>query len=112
MFHRQDMHAMLLEVATSPEGEGEPCTVVVDHIAKSLDYVNGTVTFENGETITADLIIGADGIRVSLRTSLRRCECSSSLTFLVRSPRPDWGHSPDSFGQPNLLPLQRPPFRH
>jgi len=65
MFHRQDMHAMLLDVATSPEGEGEPATVVVDHICKKVDYEAGTVEFENGVTVKADMIIGADGIRVS-----------------------------------------------
>lgn len=66
MFHRVDMHTMLLETATQEEGEGTPCSVVVDHIAKELDSEKGTVTFENGITIQADLIIGADGIRVSL----------------------------------------------
>lgn len=66
MFHRVDMHTMLLETATQAEGEGTPCSVVVDHIAKELDHEKGTVTFENGITIQADLIIGADGIRVSL----------------------------------------------
>lgn len=70
MFHRVDMHEMLLECATSPEGEGEPATVVVDHIAKSLDYENGIVTFENGKTIHADMIIGADGIRSVLRREI------------------------------------------
>lgn len=71
MFHRVDMHEMLLNTALSPEGAGEPCTVVVDHIAKSLDYENGVVTFENGEVVHADLIIGSDGIRVSF-VSLHR----------------------------------------
>jgi len=65
MFHRVDMHTMLLETATQEEGEGTPCSVVVDHIAKELDHEKGTVTFENGITIQADLIIGADGIRAS-----------------------------------------------
>jgi len=32
MFHRQDMHAMLLKAATSPEGDGIPAKVVVDHM--------------------------------------------------------------------------------
>lgn len=70
MFHRVDMHTMLLDVATSPEGEGEPCSVVVDHIAKSCDPEAGTVTFENGEVVTADLVIGGDGIRSVLRREI------------------------------------------
>ncbi|ORY88242.1 hypothetical protein BCR35DRAFT_301762 [Leucosporidium creatinivorum] len=68
MFHRVDMHTMLLETATQEEGEGTPCSVVVDHIAKELDHEKGTVTFENGITVQADLIIGADGIRSAVRS--------------------------------------------
>jgi hypothetical protein len=32
MFHRQDMHKMLLEAATSAKGEGTPCKVIIDHM--------------------------------------------------------------------------------
>lgn len=31
---------------------------------EKVDYETGTITFKNGHTATADLIIGADGIRV------------------------------------------------
>lgn len=70
MFHRVDMHEMLYNTAISEDGEGTPCSVVVDHIARSVDYERGTVTFENGVTIEADLIVGADGIRVSTRAGV------------------------------------------
>lgn len=83
MLHRQDMHATLLKAATSSEGKGTPCAVNIDHMyvhsapMRWFSYVNspfschsvdaeaGTVTFQNGVTVKADLIIGADGIRVS-----------------------------------------------
>jgi 2-polyprenyl-6-methoxyphenol hydroxylase-like FAD-dependent oxidoreductase len=32
---------------------------------EGVDYETGTVTFENGRVVSADLIVGADGIRVS-----------------------------------------------
>ena len=32
MFHRQDMHKVLLYTATSEEGKGIPCKVVIDHM--------------------------------------------------------------------------------
>ncbi|TXT11274.1 hypothetical protein VHUM_02025 [Vanrija humicola] len=70
MFHRVDMHEMLLEAATSPDGPGEPCSVVVDHICSSVDYEKGEVTFENGNVIKADVIIGADGIRSVVRREI------------------------------------------
>ncbi|KAJ6567292.1 salicylate hydroxylase [Mycena vulgaris] len=70
MFHRQDMHATLLKTATQEEGKGTPCEVFIDHICDTVDAEAGTVTFKNGATITADLIIGADGIRSAVRTQL------------------------------------------
>ncbi|KAM0786826.1 hypothetical protein ACM66B_002255 [Microbotryomycetes sp. NB124-2] len=70
MFHRVDMHEMLMRTAMSEEGEGTPATCVVDHIAESLDTQSGTVTFTNGVKIQADLIIGADGIRSALRREI------------------------------------------
>ncbi|KAF9468838.1 salicylate hydroxylase [Collybia nuda] len=70
MFHRQDMHGTLLHAATSPEGKGTPCTVHIDHVCHSLDTNKRTVTFKNGKTITADLIIGADGIRSVVRSQI------------------------------------------
>lgn len=70
MFHRQDMHAGLLKAATSEEGEGTPAEIVIDHICETVDSKAGTVTFRNGKTIKADLIIGADGIRSAVRTEI------------------------------------------
>lgn len=70
MFHRQDMHFMLMEAATSPEGEGEPAELYIDYICESVDTEKGEVTFRNGNTVTADLVIGADGSRSSVRKSL------------------------------------------
>ena len=70
MFHRQDMHKMLLEAATSPEGKGTPCEVVVDHICESVDTDAGIIHFANGEKVKADLIIGADGIRSKVREEI------------------------------------------
>jgi hypothetical protein len=31
MFHRQDMHAMLMDVAVGKEGKGNPARLVVNH---------------------------------------------------------------------------------
>ncbi|KAJ3992256.1 salicylate hydroxylase [Lentinula boryana] len=67
MLHRQDMHATLLKAATSTEDKGTPCSVKIDHICESVDPEAGTVTFKNGVTVKADLIIGADGIRSAVR---------------------------------------------
>ncbi|KAF9450857.1 FAD/NAD(P)-binding domain-containing protein [Macrolepiota fuliginosa MF-IS2] len=70
MLHRQDMHATLLKAVTSPEGLGTPCKVHIDHICDTVDTEKGTVTFKNGQTIQADLIVGADGIRSAVRKNI------------------------------------------
>lgn len=62
-FHRIDLHNVLKDTATSTSGAGEPCTLEVWHKATTIDAEAGTITFENGKTATADVIIAADGIR-------------------------------------------------
>lgn len=65
MIHRADFIDALRKVL--PAG-----VLVLDH--KAVDIVdNGnsaTVTFENGNTVTADVVIGADGIRSMIRNKL------------------------------------------
>ncbi|ORY56969.1 putative salicylate hydroxylase [Pseudomassariella vexata] len=67
MFHRQYMHAMFMDCATSEDGEGFPVKVVVNHKCTAIDLEAGMVTFENGVTATYDVVVGADGIGSSVR---------------------------------------------
>ena len=49
------------------------CVGLLTHVltsCESIDYEKGTVTFNNGLTITADIIVGADGIRVNIYHSI------------------------------------------
>lgn len=62
-FHRIDIHNVLKKYATSEEGAGKPCKLVVKHKAVEVDYKTGFVKFDNGNEISADLIVAADGIR-------------------------------------------------
>ncbi|KAH6915217.1 salicylate hydroxylase [Coprinopsis sp. MPI-PUGE-AT-0042] len=70
MLHRQDMHKVLLKTATAPEGPGTPCKVFTDSICDRVDLENNIIYFQNGKTVTADLIIGADGIRSVIREQI------------------------------------------
>lgn len=70
MFHRQDMHYMLMEAATSPQGKGEPAELFIDYICDSVDPEKGKATFRNGKVVSADIIIGADGSRSNVRKSI------------------------------------------
>jgi len=68
MFHRVNMHEMLMDSATGEAGEGIPATLKVDHKCSAIDLDTGLITFENGIQAKHDLIIGADGIGVSARS--------------------------------------------
>lgn len=65
LIHRRDFIDALMSVL--PEGMvkfGYRMESIVDH------GDSATVTFENGESVTADLVIGADGISSRVRTAL------------------------------------------
>ncbi|RSH95522.1 hypothetical protein EHS25_000614 [Saitozyma podzolica] len=62
MFHRQDMHKMLLDCALSEEGEGPPAKLVCLSGAQAIDFDSTTVTFTNGTSATFDMVLGADGV--------------------------------------------------
>ena len=64
------MHRMLMEAAISEEGQGPPCKVVIDHICDLVDTDAGIIHFRNGNSVRADLIIGSDGIRSSVRSAI------------------------------------------
>ncbi|KAF9788258.1 salicylate hydroxylase [Thelephora terrestris] len=70
IFHRKDLHKGLLHAATSEEGKGTPCKFFINYSCESVDYEAGVITFTNGRTVTADLIVGADGIRSVVRDQI------------------------------------------
>ena len=70
MFHRQDMHAMLIDSAVGEEGKGSPAKLVCNHKCKEIDTKTGRITFTNGETVNYDLVIGADGIGSRVRNAI------------------------------------------
>lgn len=65
MFHRVNMHEMLVESATGEAGKGIPAILKVNHKCSAIDVDTGLITFDNGITFKHDLIIGSDGIGVS-----------------------------------------------
>ncbi|KAJ7512400.1 FAD/NAD(P)-binding domain-containing protein [Mycena galericulata] len=67
--HRSDLHDELKRLAIG-EGEGPPAQLNLDSKVTGCNPDAGTVTLANGETIHADVVIGADGIRSVVRTSI------------------------------------------
>lgn len=65
LVHRVNLHEQLKKLATG-EGEGTPAKLHTASKVVEIDPEKGTLTLENGETSTADVIIGADGVYVCL----------------------------------------------
>lgn len=69
--HRVDLQNELLELATRKDGPGKPCKIELGEQVVSCDAEFGSVTLKNGMMITADVIIGADGIRSTVSLNLK-----------------------------------------
>ena len=57
MYHRQDLHSCLIRAATSEDRQGAPVTIRTSARVTSCDYTKGSVVLDNGEEITADLML-------------------------------------------------------
>ena len=60
--HRVDLHEALKAIANDRAGSGTPVEVITDAEVVSFDAHAGSVTLKNASTLTADLIVAADGI--------------------------------------------------
>ncbi|KAF7342630.1 FAD/NAD(P)-binding domain-containing protein [Mycena sanguinolenta] len=67
--HRSDLHDELKRLATG-QGEGPPAQLHFKSKVVACDPEAGTITVSDGEVITADLVLGADGIHSVVRTSI------------------------------------------
>ncbi|EDK37566.2 hypothetical protein PGUG_01664 [Meyerozyma guilliermondii ATCC 6260] len=69
-FHRKDIHSSLYDAATNVNRDGTPAQIVLNHEAVEIDYETCSVTFENGKTVSGDIILAADGIRSRTKPQL------------------------------------------
>lgn len=61
---------MLMDSATGNSHAGTPGVLKVNHKCTSIDHKAGIITFANGNEAKHDLIIGADGIGSTVRSTL------------------------------------------
>ncbi|KAF7312695.1 FAD-binding-3 domain-containing protein [Mycena indigotica] len=79
--HRGDLHAELLRLATEKDAaDGPPAKLHFGNKVVSCDPEAATITLANGETVTSDLVIGADGIHSIVRTSVLGKEVQAEPT--------------------------------
>ena len=66
--HRADLHDMLSDAARG----NDPDCIVLDHTFESYRETDDGIeaTFTNGNTITCDVLIGADGVRSAVRGAM------------------------------------------
>ena len=70
LYHRQDLHSALRQAASSAELPGKPVEIRTASPVVKCNTDEGIVTIENGEEFQADLVIGADGIKSIMRSTV------------------------------------------
>lgn len=69
MLHRAHLHSSLKDAVLSVEGPGTPAELHLDCRTVALDTEKATLSLEDGRQFSGDLIVGADGVHVSLETA-------------------------------------------
>lgn len=64
-FHRVHLHELLRHAATDPSRDGVPATIHLGSKSVDIDCDKGLIIFADGRQVQKDLIIVADGIKVS-----------------------------------------------
>lgn len=82
MYHRADLHQTLKERATSPDFPGLPAVLRTARRLTGCDCEKGTVELATGEVLSADLIVGADGIKSAVRKYVLEEEANAIPTGL------------------------------
>jgi len=70
--HRVQLHNELKRMATTKEGKGPPAVLHTSAEVIDIDPQKGTVTLKDGKVYTGDLVLGADGVGVSISVHLSK----------------------------------------
>lgn len=71
LYHRQDLHDVLKNAATSADGKGPAVEILVKSRVVSCDCEKKSVELEDGKVMGGfDLIVAADGIKSRIRKSV------------------------------------------
>jgi 2-polyprenyl-6-methoxyphenol hydroxylase-like FAD-dependent oxidoreductase len=84
LVHRAHLHNALRERAIGQEGKGKPATLRLASKVASVDPEKAEVTLESGEKVSGDVLLGADGVHVSL-TIKKNLECQADIFAVALS---------------------------
>lgn len=73
--YRIDLHSALLDLACRQSGQGDPVKVITSAGVDRFDGDNGYMVLESGETVTADLVVAADGVKSSAAAHINGPSC-------------------------------------
>ncbi|KAJ5288224.1 hypothetical protein N7478_003910 [Penicillium angulare] len=107
LFHRRDLHDNLKHHATSafPSRDGNPVEVRIASKVVKCDVLSGVVTLESGEELSADLIVGADGMQCDAQICLARRTTRTSYANRIVSISFDGpGRQAEVYGITVLVP--------
>ncbi|KAJ7214473.1 hypothetical protein GGX14DRAFT_563285 [Mycena pura] len=68
--HRSELHEELKRLATMVDAPGKPAVIHLKSEVASCDPAAATLTLANGDVHRADVLVGADGIHSTIRTSV------------------------------------------
>lgn len=64
LVHRAHLHTALRELAISKQGKGKPASLLLSSKVVAVDPEKAEVTLENGDKLSGDVLLGADGVHV------------------------------------------------
>ncbi|KAJ3568690.1 hypothetical protein NP233_g5550 [Leucocoprinus birnbaumii] len=67
---RRALHSELKRLAFGNDNTSSPCTIHLSSSVVSCDPEQGIITMKDGQNLEFDLVIGADGLRSCMRTSI------------------------------------------
>lgn len=67
LVHRRDLHNLLKSKAIEQAGEGTPVTLKLSSRIVDVDHDGPSIMLDNGERFHGDVVIGADGVHVSIQ---------------------------------------------
>ncbi|RAL03685.1 FAD-dependent oxidoreductase [Aspergillus ibericus CBS 121593] len=70
LVHRAHLHSTLRDKALATEGPGEPCILRLSSRVVSVNPEEGQVVLANGDRVSGDLVLGADGVHSQCRKAL------------------------------------------
>ncbi|EMC99531.1 hypothetical protein BAUCODRAFT_63413 [Baudoinia panamericana UAMH 10762] len=89
LVHRAHLHTALKNMAIDTDGFGKPAKLQVASRVKTVNAQNASIGLEDGTTIQADVVIGADGVHSMARANIPGGDLSpfdsgkSAFRFLI-----------------------------